>query len=165
MAKVLATGTNDTPVGGLASLTLVVPPHNYTADFRSLEEGPGKIVMSDVTSAVDQPSTLRIAQQSKPNVYVGTSIDSSAFLANKRGTDTILEIKEVWSITDAAVPEFLQLMPARCAITLSLPTHALITDSVVEALVCRAIAALFNQGDATSADGINALLHGVVSRD
>lgn len=165
MAKVLATGPSGTPIGGLAAVTYVIPPLNYTADFRSLEEGPGRIVMTDITSPTDQPSTLRIAQTSKANVYAGTTIDASAFLANRRGTDTIVEVKEVWSISDAEDPSFLQLMPVRAAITLSLPTSNLITDELVSGLVGRAIAALFAQGDATNADGITALLHGVVGRE
>lgn len=165
MAKVLTTGPNGTAIGGLATLTLAVPPLNYDADFRALESVPGKLVMTDITSPQDQPSTIRLAQTSRPNIYAGTSIDPSAFLASRKGVDTIVEAKEVWSITDAADPSFLQLMPARAAITLTLPVSSLVTADVVMGLVGRAVAALFAQGDATHDDGIDALLHGVLSRD
>lgn len=165
MAKVLTTGPDGTPVAGVEFVTLAIPPLNYDVDFRVLEEGPGKLVMTDITSPLDQPATIRVAQQAKPNIYAGTTIDPSAYLANKRGTDTIAEAKETWSITDAGDPTFQQLAPARAAVTLSLPTSALITEELVMGLVGRAVAALFAQGEATYTTGVSALLHGVVSRD
>lgn len=165
MAKTLAYGPNSTPVEGLATLTNAIAPVNFAADFRVIEDVPGKLVMADITSSLDQPSTLRIAQQSKANIYAGTTIDPSAFLANRRGTETIVDMRETWAITDSGDPAFLQLAPARAAIMLSLPTSSLITADAVMRLVNRAVASLFAQGDATPADGVNALLHGVVSRD
>ncbi|DAD51167.1 coat protein [ssRNA phage SRR7976324_1] len=156
-------GPNGTPIDGLSALTFPVGPLNFDADFRILEDEPGRVVMADVTSPYSQLSTIRIAQSSKPNVYAGTSIDPTAFLANRRGTDTILEVREVWSDPlDATGPK---LMPVRCAVTLSLPTCDAITASDVQALIARAVALAFRQGEATATNGINDLLHGVVRKD
>lgn len=165
MAKVLSYGPNDTPVEGVTNLTLTVPPLNFDADFRTLEDEPGRWVAIDVTSPQDQPSTLRIAQQSRPNVYAGTSIDPSVFLPTKKGLDTIIEIREVWSDTESTDPTYLRLAPVRAAITLTLPDSSLVTEDSVMRLVGRAVAALFAQGDATHSAGISALLHGVVRKD
>lgn len=164
MSRSLAHGPNGTPVDGLSAVTYAIPPLNYDADFVAIEEGPGRVVYTDVTSAQDQPSTLRIAQQSRPNVYAGTSIDASAYLPNKKGTDTIVEVKETWSITESTDPTFLQQAPVRCAITLTLPTTAVMSYSDVQSLIGRAVAALFTQGEATAEEGLVRLLHGVVKR-
>jgi len=165
MAKVLTMGPNRTPVEGITSLALSqFAPLNFVADFRAIEEGPGKVVLADVTTPVDQPSTLRIAQQSKPNVYAGTSIDPSAYLPNRKGVDTIVELKQVWAITDSEDASYLRHVPVRCAITLSLPTTSVITSEDVETLVCRTIAGMFAHADDEMDAGINALLHGVVSK-
>lgn len=165
MSKTLTHGPSGTAVEGLAAVTYTIPPLNYDADFRAIEEGVGKVVYTDVSSPQDQPSTLRIAQQSKANVYAGTTIDPSVFLANRRGSDTIIEVREVWAETESTDASYLRLMPVRAAITLSLPTAATITYSDVSTLIGRAIAGLFAQADATNEDGITGLLHGVVKRD
>lgn len=164
MAKTMAFGPNGTSVDGLASITLTSDPLNFDADFRIIDEGPGKVVMTDVTSPLDQPATLRVAQQSKPNVYAGSSIDPSAYIANKRGTDTIVEVREVWSITDDTDPTFLQLVPVRAAISLTLPSTNLVTADAVEQLVMRTVMSLYTQGAATMDAGLGNLLHGVVKK-
>lgn len=164
MSRVLTKGPSGTPIEGLTVLTFAVAPLNYDADFRVIEEGVGKVIYTDVTSPQDQPSTLRIAQQGNANVYSRTSIDPSAYLPNRRGTDTIVEVREVWSETETTDSALLRLMPVRVAITLSLPTSPLITADAVEELVQRAVAALFTQGEATIAEGLTDLTHGVVKR-
>jgi hypothetical protein len=148
----------------VTEVTFPIPPINYTADLREVEDGPGKVVYTDVTSPQDQPSTLRIAQQSRANIYAGTSIDPAAFLATKRGTDTIIEVRQVWMESDSEDSTYLRFAPVRAALTLSLPDSAIVTPDRVADLVQTVIAALFAQGDDTHTDGIAALLHGVVKK-
>lgn len=164
VSKTLSHGPSGTAIGGLATVTCAPVPINYEADMLVIEEGVGKVVYTDVTSPADRPSTLRIAQTSKPNIYTGTSIDPSVFLASKRGTDTYIEAREVWSVIDTEDSTFLQEFPVRCSLALALPDTAYVSDEDIEALVGRVIAALYAQGEATPDTGINALLHGVVKK-
>lgn len=164
MAKVLSHGPVRTPVEGVASLTVAPEPLNFAADFRRIDQAPGRVVYTDVTSPVSQPSTLRIAQSARPNIYAGTSIETAAMLPLKRGCDTVVEIKEVWSLTDAGDPTFIQLIPVRAALTLNLPNCADITDEDVKYLVNKVIAALAEQDAATLDSGITDLLHEVVEK-
>lgn len=157
-------GPNDTAVGGLATVSLTVPPHNYDTDFRQTVSGPGLVVYTDVTSPTDQPSMLRIAQSERPNIYAGTSIDPSVFLPTKKGTDTIIEVREIWKEVDSTDLAFVRMFPVRAALTLTVPNYGSISDEDVEALVGRVVAALFDQGAATTDTGITALLHGVVDK-
>lgn len=165
MSFVLGYGPNGTAVDGVTDVTFPVAPLNYDADFRVLEEGPGKVVLTDITSPLNQPSTLRIAQSVRANVYANTEIDSSAYLSSKRGSDTIIEVREVWSKTESTDPSYERLFPVRCAITLTVPTDAIIDATSVKRLVARTVAGLATMGDNTYEDGIDALLHGVVARD
>lgn len=165
LTKQINMGPNGTAVSGLTALTdLAISPLNYDADFRVLEEGPSRVVMTDVTSPIDQPSTLRIAQTSRANIYAGTDIDPSAFLATRKGSDTIVEFREVWEETDSVDATYRALIPVRCAITLTLPVSASVTPGMVQDLITRTFSALYEQGDALSVDGITDLLHGVVKR-
>lgn len=164
MTKTVSTGTSSTAQAGITPLTFPVSPLNYDADFGVLEEGPGKIVYTDVTAPQDQPSTLRIATRDIANVYAGTSIDPSVFLPSRKGTDTIVEVREVASVVDSTDATFLQQFPSRFALTMSLPDTAYVTDDFVLAGVARVVAALFAQGDQTAATGIADLLRRVARR-
>lgn len=164
MTKSVSYGHNGTAVGGVSALTFAIPPLNYSADFRKVEDGPGKLIMTDLTSPQDQPFTLRIAQSSKANVYAGSSLDPSVFLPNKRGTDTIIEVRAVGAEVDSTDSTYLKMFPVRVAITLSLPDAVQITPAGVSSLIGHAVAGLYGQGDATNTEGIAALLRGVVDR-
>lgn len=164
MAKSVTYGPNGTPVDGVTAVTFAVPPLNYDADFRLVEDEPGRVLMTDLTSPQDQPSTLRITQTSRANIYAGTSIDPSVFLASRRGLDTYLEVREIWSESDSEDSTYLRHVPVRFAISMTLPESAIVTPAAVERLAARAVAALFAQGDATIDDGVSALLHGVVRK-
>lgn len=164
MARTVSYGPNGTAVSGVSSVTFPVAPLNFAADFRKLSEGPGLVVYTDVTSPQDQPSTLRIAQSSRSNVYAGTSIDPSVFLPTKQGTDTIVEIREVWSESDSTDSTYLRMFPVRLALTLTTPNANQVSIASIERLVARAIAALAAQGKDTLDEGVSALLHGVVQK-
>lgn len=165
MSFVLGYGPNGTAVDGVTDVTFPVAPLNYDADFRVLEEGPGKVVLTDITSPLNQPSTLRIAQSVRANVYTNSDIDSSAYLSSKKGADTIVEVREIWSKTTVSDPSYERLFPVRCAITLTVPTDAIIDTTSVQRLIARAVAAFATMGDDSYDNGIDALLHGVVARD
>lgn len=164
MAQLLKYGPTSTAVGGLASITFPISPLNFVADFSAVEEGPGKVVYTDVTAPIDRPSTLRIARVVRPNIYAGTGISDAAMLPSRKGTDTVVEIKEVWELSDSLDPMFLKHLPVRAAITLNLPQSSVVTADAVERLIGRAVAAVFAQADGDMTIGINALLHDVVRK-
>lgn len=165
MARTVSTGTNGTAQAGITPLTFAMNPVNFTADFKIIEDGPGKVIYTDLTAPLDQPSTIRIAQQNKANVYAGTSIDPSVYAASKSGTDTIVELREVWRETDSVDTTYQVDLPMRGALTLSIPNASQISAAMVETFAKRLVAAaLYAQGVQTPSTGINALLHGVVKK-
>lgn len=165
MAKVLAYGPNGTAVTGLeAGLTIVPAALNFDADFSVIEQDAGKVIYTDVTAPIDQPSTLRIAQTARPNVYAGTSIESSAMLPSRKGMDIVVEIKEQWVETDTVDATYYRVLPVRAALTFNVPVAAQVTPDALEHLVKRVVAALYVQGDDDMTAGLNSLLHGVIEK-
>lgn len=164
MAKTISYGPNGTAVAGVSDVVTTTLPLNFTADFRSIEEGPSKVVYTDITAPQDRASTLRIAQSSRANIYSGTSIDPSVFLATKRGTDTIIEVRETHEETDSTDSTYLRHYPVRAALTLTLPDASQVTADAVVRLINRLVAAVATQGDDELTAGVTALLHGVVKK-
>lgn len=166
MGKTIAYGPNGTAVAGVTAITFAVAPLNFDADFQRIDGGAGSAwIATDVTSAREFPSTVRIAQQSRANVYAGTSIDPSCYLSTKRGTDTIVEVREVHSEVDSEDSTYLKAWPMRLAITLTAPDANQVDAASIQRMLARAVAALAVQGDDELTAGLNNLLHGVVRKD
>lgn len=165
MTKSLSHGPEGSSVAGVTALALPIAILNYD-DFKIIESGPGISKYTDITSPTDQPSTLRIAQRVRPNVYAGTSIDPTVFLASKSGTDTVVELQEVWTVSDSEDTSYRQDFPVRIGLSFTTPNSALVTADEVRYLVGRVIAAMFDQQSNNTLDntGLTALLHGVTTR-
>lgn len=165
MTKSVTYGPVGTSVAGVSSVAFSPAPLNFDADFMAIDNSKaGQVIYTDVTSPLGQEATLRIAQVARPNIYSGTSIEPAAMLPSKRGMDLVVEIKEVHKEVDSDDPTYLRLIPYRCAITLNLPVTEQCNATVVAHLLGRALAAFAQQGDDELTAGVNALLHGVVTK-
>lgn len=147
--------------------TLTLPVLDFKKDFRVLESGPGLWKVTDLTSPKTQPSTIRIAQTVRANIYAGTQIDPSMFLANKEGVDTIIELREVGLVSNEADPLESKQVPFRLAITWTDPMTDGFTYSQFERAVLRALAFAYDQqvtDETREVSGISALQHRVLAK-
>jgi hypothetical protein len=165
VAKTFGYGPNGSSVPDVSgNIGVLGPALNYDLDFREIESGTGFKVYTDITSPVDQPATIRIAHKERANVYAGTSIDPSVYLPTRRGVDTIIEVREVWTESDSEDSSYLRQVPVRAAITLTLPAYGNVSTEDVEHLLSRLVVSLFEQSEDSIDTGLEALLHGVVDK-
>jgi len=160
----LSYGPSGTPVAEVATgieIDTTIVALNFDSDLMIEDEGPGKVIYTDITSPSDRPSTLRIAQTVRPNVYAGSGVPETLSLASKKGLDTVIEVKEVWEFVDDdsfATYNF----PVRCAITLNVPMSQYVTTAAVQDLLTRTIAGIAAPKEDTIGTGLDRLLHRVV---
>lgn len=154
-----------TPVPTTPSLAVQFDKNNYSADWNLVEDSVGKVVYSNNKAPLDQPMTLRVAQQSRSNVYAGSSIDVAMYASNKTGTDTIFEVKGVGEITDSADASYRKLVPWRAALTFTTPNIAEMNEQDMYFMAELVLASLYVQGsDGTEDTGLEALLRGALYR-
>jgi hypothetical protein len=163
VAKEISAGYTDSPVTGFASLDLSLPALNYEEDFRLLHDEPGEVVMTNVTAPIDQPETIRFASRKVGNVYAASDIDPSAYLPTRQGVSTLVETRQVWEETSTTDDSYRKLVPVRCGISITVPSYGALTAEMVEDLILRTVAALYDQADDTSA-GIASILRGVLAK-
>lgn len=166
MSRSVTTGVTDTAQAGITPLTFAMSPVNFSTDYKPVGDGSdGSIVYTNVTTPADQLETIRIAQRARANVYSGTSIDPSVYVANKAGIDTVVGIRAILRETDSVDVAYQRDLPLAASLTLQLPVAAQVTSTVVENLVKRLVAAaLYAQGVQTPTTGIVALQHGIVKK-
>jgi len=165
MTKSLVTTPANTAFGTPHTHNLSVPLINWNADYRILSQSPGEVVFTDVLSTIDRPRTFRVSQRVKPNVYAGTNIDPSVYLPNRQGLDTLIEYRDVLTITDSGDATYRADVPVKVGITISVPVGTDLVDAtlVADTLLPAAIAGCFNPNEASPFHtGMTDLLHGVL---
>lgn len=159
MAQTINPGYTDTAIAGVPSLTFPRGLVNYKADFRVQKNGTNDVTLVNLTSPVDRPERFRFAISDVANIYTNSGIDSSVWAANRQGQSLLIQVSEVYSVTDSTDPSFRVDLPIVCNITLKTPKSAFITTDVILSLLGRAVSGAFETGS-TSTDGIKRLEHG-----
>lgn len=159
MARTISTGYTDTAISGVTSLNFPRGLINFKADFRVQKNNTNDVTLINLTSPVDQPEKFRFAISDIANIYTNTGIDPSVWGANRQGQSLLIQVSEVFSVTDSADPSYRVDLPVVCNITLKTPKSGLITNEAILGLLGRAVSGAFETG-ATSVDGIKRLEHG-----
>lgn len=159
MAKVLSTNYVDTPISGVSSLKLERGLLNFGADFKVKSDEPNEVVITNLTSPVVYPERMRISSSEVVNVYNGSSIEPSLYSPTKRGTSLLVQLTEIWKVTDTDNPSYEIALPVSAHLVIKVPNHELVTPAAVENLVGRTISGLYETGQTTTTR-LTALLRG-----
>jgi len=163
LSKTLAFGFTDTAfTGGDAEVDMAFQ-QNFGEDFRVLSDVPGELILTNITTPVDMPETIRIAQKRLANVYSASDIDASNYPSDKSGTTTLVESRFVVAIEDSTEPLLRKFIPVKVGFTLITPNDGDVPNSAIRTLIERSIGNLFETHDAS--DGyLNSIRHGVLSK-
>lgn len=159
MAKTLSVNYTDTAIPGVSSLSLNRGLVNYAADFKVKSDEPGEVILTNLTSPVVYPEKIRISVSDVSNVYTGSSIEPSLFSPTKRGTSLLVQLTEVWKVSDTVDPNLEIALPVSAHLVIKVPNHELVTPAAVETLLGRLVSGLYETGSQTTTR-LTALLRG-----
>lgn len=143
-------GYTDTPIDGVTALTLSRGLLNFKADFSPVNLKNGEATVTNVTSPQDRPEKIRFAFSKIDNVYKGSGISSSVQAPSVRGTNLLVQLTEVASITDTTDASYRVDVPISAHIVLKVPAIEQITEDQIVAVVGRLISGLFETGKSDS---------------
>lgn len=129
---------------------LALPDLSYATDYALIRDDASEVVISNTTSPLDQPETIRFALSSVADVYQGTGIEPSFRSVTKRGESLLVQINDILRVTDAE-GQILYDLPISSHIVVKLPLNEYVTADVALQVVKRNISALFDTGLVTSA--------------
>jgi len=157
MAITVTTGSAQTTSGPTR-----VPYVTLPADYVLSKDTAGEALYTNIGAPVTQPNSLRLAVSNIADVYTKAGVPT---IAGQRtsGKQILVQINEVWKVTDAAVATFVPYyLPIQAHMVLRLPDDDQITSSLVATLIQRLEGALQHAAGTTLADGVNTALHGIV---
>lgn len=159
MARTVTTGYTDTAISGVSSLAFPRGLVNFGKDFRVQKNGITDVTITNLTCPLDQPEKFRFAISDIANIYTNSGVDPSVQGANKQGQSLLIQLSEVYSVTDSADPSYRVDLPITCNITFKSPKNSLITSDILLTLLGRAVSGAFDTGLTTNS-GITRLEHG-----
>lgn len=143
-------GYTDTPINGVTTLSLSRGLLNFKADFSPVNLKNGEATVTNVTSPQDRPEKIRFASSKIDNVYKGSGISPSVQAPSVRGTNLLVQLTEVASITDPTDASYRVDVPISAHIVLKVPAIEQITEDHIIAVVGRLISGLFETGKSDS---------------
>lgn len=148
MTKQLSMNFTDTAISGVTTLTFPRGKVNFKADWRIKQDEPEEAILTNLTSPVVYPERMRISASDVANVYSGSSVEPSLYAPTKRGRSVLVQVNEIWKVTDSVDATYEVALPVQCHLVIKVPNHELVTPDAIQTLVGRAVSGLFETGSA-----------------
>lgn len=161
MSKSISTGYTDTTLSPdtSASLTLLRAPINTGVDFAVQSNKPGEVVLINITSPADRIEKFRFGFTEVADVYKGSGIDPAYYGPSRKGVSVVVQLTEVQRVIESTDINYAVDLPISCHLVIKVPSHELITATVVETAVKRLLSGLYPKG-ATTLTRLTSLLRG-----
>lgn len=133
---------------------------DYAKDFAVTKDSADEVVITNTTSPVDQPETIRFGYQTVGNVYANTGIDPSYMAITKQGISLVAQVNDIMRVTnndENCCSPLVYDLPIQAHVVIKVPKNQFITSDVALQAAKRAFSALFATGSVTS-DRLNAML-------
>lgn len=125
---------------------LPLPDLDYVHDFKKSSDEPTEASITNITGeAITSMEHIRIGSSPVNNVYAGTGVDFANMPSQKTGVQTMVEVSEIYSAVNSVTGEEI-LLPCKGRVVLRFPTVACVTETMVQDLLSRTVAAALNTG-------------------
>lgn len=146
MSISISTGCNDTAISGVVSPSLTLPVLNYGVDFRVKAESGKEVILTNITSPLDQIETVRFGFTEIANIYAKSGLNTDQISGPMKGVNVLAQITETLKVTDSANTAFSQYLPVSAHLVLKVPQSGYITPAIVQTLITRLVATLYENG-------------------
>lgn len=152
----MATSWNYTDAANTKQIS--IPDIDYS-EFARVSAKSGEAVMTNTTSPVDRPETVRAALQNIANIYAGTSIEPAYYSVSKAGRSLLLQVNDILTYTDDTDVSLRQDYPISAHMVVRFPTNVNVDATVILTVVERLIATAFATTK-TDSSRLEALIRG-----
>lgn len=143
-------------------LSLSVPTLSYSTDFAVKSETANEVILTNTTSPIDQPETVRFGIQNISNVYSGTPIALESQSVTKRGIQVLVQLNDIMRVTPSESE--CQCLPFDLPISshhvIRVALNPNVTPDLIQTVILRNIA-LFYDG-AVNSNRIGQLVRGAL---
>lgn len=144
-----------------SGVTHELPSVDYS-QFSELERGSRQeLWITNTTSPVDSPETVRFAIQNVNDIYAGSEILPSYRATSKAGRQLLIQLNDVLRLTDSADPTYHADLPFSGHIVLRFPTNESTTALALQVFYERLVRMAYATGVADDTR-LEALMRGAL---
>lgn len=139
-------GTTDTPISGVSAPTLTIPVVNYSTDYRVKSDSSKEVILSNITSPLDQAETIRLGFSEIANVYTNAGLNADQIIGPKNGVSLLTQLTTTLKVTDDTGANVLGYLPISAHMVIKVPKSSYITNDIVKTIVTRLTGTLYSEG-------------------
>lgn len=161
MSKSTSWGLTDTPINGVTSLNFQRGLLNFSSDFSVSESSPKECKLVNLTSPLDRVERVTIATTPVASIYKDSGIDPKVQAPSKKGTQVLVKIQDILSVSDSADPGYRIDLPLQAHMVLRFPNDETITADVILKQLGRMISCIYDTGS-TATSRLNEIIRGAL---
>lgn len=152
-------GTTDTAVSDITAPSITVPVLNFPIDYRLKSDSPKEVILSNITSPLDQPESIRYGYSDIANIYANAGLNSDQVIGSKNGMSILTQLNTTLKITDDTGATVLGYLPISAHVVLKVPKSGYITEDILKSVTSRLIGTLYSDGKSN----VMTLLRGAIT--
>lgn len=117
------------------------------SDFALKSQTPNEVVLTNKTSPIDAPETMRMSTSRVANIYNNTGIEKAYQTLSKEGASLLIQDNTVLRLVDETTSSSVADLPVSVHIVLKYPKHPEITEVQVTEAAKRLFSGLFYDAD------------------
>jgi hypothetical protein len=133
------------------SKSLSIPDMDWDGgNYAVITKGSDTTIVTNTTSPLDQPETIRWSVQGIRNIYANTGIDPAYFATSKRGVSLLAQTNDIYRISDSDNATYRVDLPVSSHFVVKAPLHDLLTPDIILSVILRNVSNLFDTGSTGS---------------
>lgn len=146
MSTIISNGFADTAIAGVTAPTITLPVLNYGVDYRVKVESSKETILTNTSSPLDQPETIRFGFSEIADVYSKSGLNTDQVSGTLKGLNLLSQINEVIKVTDTTNAAFAQYLPISAHLVIKVPQSGYITPAMINSLITRLVGTLYENG-------------------
>lgn len=118
---------------------IAIPDLSFTTDFAVTKDVADEVILTNRTSPIDQPETIRFGYQNVANVYANTGIDPSYMSVTRRGVSLVAQVNDILRVSCAPTEGSCNMnvvdLPLSAHVVVKVPLSQYVTADVAMAAV------------------------------
>lgn len=145
---------------GVTAHGITIPSVNPGVDFRVLDQKGNVFIMTNVTSPIGYPETVKFSSETINDLYSGTTVDKALYAASRKGRGVMVSLHDVYKAVSDEDDSFELALPFQTSLAFKFLQNSLVTEQMIVEGISRLIAFLFETDQATMDSRIRALIRG-----
>jgi hypothetical protein len=145
---------------GVTTHGITIPSVNPGVDFRLAEQKGNTVIITNTTSPIGYPETVKFSSETINDLYSGTTVDKALYAASRKGRGVMVSLHDVYKVVSDSDDSFELALPFQASLAFKFLQNSLVTETMIVEVISRLVAFLYEKDSATMNSRIQALIRG-----